>query len=135
MKEELDSTIDEKIDALIEWKKKYPDVRIERKNLSQPISETTIEKLKELDQEEGIEFCEIEERYKKIRSYNEYVRYREATGKLTKEQWNRCKEGNLRGKFGFSTEIEELADKLKIDVKQVADITTRYGSVDNFIQR
>ena len=71
---------------------------------------------------------------KKIRSYNEYVRYRETNGKLTESQWNKCKEGNLRGKFGFPTEIEEVADKLKIDVKKVADITDRFGSIDNFLQ-
>lgn len=130
----IDSTIDEKIDALIEWKKKYPDVIIERKNLNQPISKKTIAKLKEIAQAEGIEFSEIEARYNKIRSYNEYVRHRETTGKLTEEQWNRCKEGNLRGKFGFPTEIEKLADKLKIKVERVSDLITRYGSVDNFIQ-
>lgn len=130
----IDSTIDEKIDALIEWKKKYPDVIIERKNLNQPISDATIRKLEELAQAEGVEFSELEERYRKIRSYNEYVRYRESSGKLTEPQWNKCKEGNLRGKFGFPTEIEKVADKLKIDVKKVADITDRFGSINNFIQ-
>ena len=34
----------------------------------------------------------------------------------------------------FPTEIEQLAEKLKIDVKQVADITNNFGSMDNFIQ-
>ena len=134
LERKIDSTIDEKIDALVEWKKKYPDVIIERKNLNQPISDAIIKKLEELAQAEGIEFSELEERYKKIRSYNEYVRYRETNGKLTEEQWNRCKEGNLRGKFGFPTEIEQLANRLKINPKQVADITEKFGSMDNFIK-
>ena len=130
----FDSTIDEKIDALIEWQQKYPDIILERKKSNQPISEKTIEKLKELAQAEGVEFSEIEEKYKKIQSYNEYVRGRETNGKLTEEQWRRCKEGNLRGKFGFPTEIEKLAEKLKTDVKVISEITTNYGSIDNFIQ-
>ena len=130
----IDSTLDEKIDALIEWKKKYPDVVITRENLNQPIGDETIKKLKELAQAEGIEFSEIEERYKKIKSYNNYIRYRETEGALTEQQWNKCKEGNLGGKFGFSTEAEQLAKKLKIDVKQVVDIINNFGSMDNFIQ-
>ena len=130
----IDSTLDEKIDALIEWKKKYPDVVITRENLNQPIGDETIKKLKELAQAEGIEFSEIEERYKKIKSYNNYIRYRETEGVLTEQQWNKCKEGNLGGKFGFSTEAEQLAKKLKIDVKQVVDIINNFGSMDNFIQ-
>lgn len=44
---------------------KYPDVVITRENLNQPIGDETIKKLKELAQAEGIEFSEIEERYKK----------------------------------------------------------------------
>ena len=130
----IDSTLDEKIDALIEWKKKYPDVVITRENLNQPIGDETIKKLKELAQVEGIEFSEIEERYKKIKSYNNYIRHRETEGVLTEQQWNKCKEGNLGGKFGFSTEAEQLAKKLKIDVKQVVDIINNFGSMDNFIQ-
>ena len=130
----IDSTLDEKIDALIEWKKKYPDVVITRENLTQPIGDETIKKLKELAQVEGIEFSEIEERYKKIKSYNNYIRHRETEGVLTEQQWNKCKEGNLGGKFGFSTEAEQLAKKLKIDVKQVVDIINNFGSMDNFIQ-
>lgn len=134
LERKIDSTIDEKIDALIEWKKKYPDVIIQRKNLNQPISDATIKRLEELAKAEGIEFSELEKKYKKITSYNEYVRCRESNGKLNESQWNKCKEGNLRGKFGFPTEIEQIANKLKIDAKQVADITDRFGSIDNFIQ-
>ena len=128
------STIDEEIAALIEWKKKYPDIIIEIKNSSQPISEKIIKKLKEIAQKEGIEFSDIKERYKKIRNYNYYLRKRENTGKLTEEQRDSCKEGNLRGRFGFPKEIEELANKLKIDIEKVSETITSYGSVDNFLQ-
>ena len=130
----IDSTIDEKIDALIEWHQNHPDIIVERRYKGKPISDKTIEKLKELAQNEGVEFSEIEDRYKKIQSYNEYVRYRDIEGKLSDEQKKKCKDGNLGGRFGYPTEIEEIADKLKINVKQVADLTTRYGSVANFIQ-
>ena len=130
----IDSTIDEKIDALIEWHKNHPNILVERRYKGKTISSKTIEKLKELAKTEGVEFSEIEDRYKKIQSYNEYVRYRDIRGKLSDEQKKRCKDGNFGGRFGYPTEIEQLADKLKIDVKQVADITNRFGSIDNFIQ-
>lgn len=133
-KRKIDSTIDEKIDALIEWYKKHPDIRVGQGYKGKPISYKTFEKLKELAQNEGVEFSEIEDRYNKMQSYNRYLRQRERKGKLSDEQKKKCKDGNLGGRFGYQTEIEEIADKLKIDVKQVIDLTTRYGSVANFIQ-
>lgn len=134
LKKRFDTTIDEKIDAVVEWYKKYPDIIVERtsKDKLKLISEKTIERLKRVAQTEGIEFSELEKRYKKIQSYNEYIIHRKFQGKLREAQIKKCKEGNLRGPFGFPTEIEQLADKLKIDVQQVALIITRYGSFNNF---
>ena len=130
----IDSTIDEKIDALIDWKKRYPDAKVISKSLGLQLNNEIIKKLEELAKTEGIEFSEFEKKYQKLRNYNAYVRSRASQGKLTEEQWNRCKEGELRGIFGLSTKIQELADKLKIDEKKVTDITDHFGSIDNFIK-
>ena len=127
-------SIDEKIDALIQWHKNYPDIKIERMKKDKPISQITIEKLKELSQREGNEFSEIEEIYKKMQSYNEYVMHRDFEGKLTPEQIMRCKEGNLGGRFGFPTKIEEEAKKYNVRPEQVIDINNRFGSIDSFIE-
>jgi len=134
LEKRFDTTIDEKIDAVVEWYKKYPDIIVERtsKDKLKLISEKTIERLKRVAQTEGIEFSELEKRYKKIQSYNEYIIHRKFQGKLREAQIKKCKEGNLRGPFGFPTEIEKLADKLKIDVEQVSLIITRYGNFNNF---
>lgn len=134
LERQIDSTIDEKIDALIEWQQNHQDIIVERKKSKQQISTRTIYKLKELAEKEGVEFSKVEARYKKLQNYNEYVRVRESRGKLTDEQWDRCKEGNLRGKFGFPSEIENQADKLKIEPSKVDEIISRYGTVENFVQ-
>lgn len=131
----IDSTIDEKIDALIEWQQNYPDIIIERRyKKDKPISKETVGKLRELAQAEGVEFSKIEDRYKKIQSYNEYVIYRDIKGKLTDEQKLKCKNGNLGDKFGYSTEIEKIAEKYKLKPLDVTYITRKYQTIDNFIQ-
>ena len=72
---QIDSTIDEKIDALIEWNGLYPDIEIERRSADKEISETTLNKLRELAEKTGEDYLNVEEKYKKIQSYNEYVTY------------------------------------------------------------
>lgn len=130
----IDSTIDEKIEALIEWHKNYPDIKIERRKKDKAISRETIEKLEEYAQDNGIEFSELEEQYKKIQSHNEYIIQREFQGKLTDVQRKRCKEGNLGGKFGFSTKVEELSRKYHLREEKVANLCARYDSIDNFLR-
>lgn len=130
----IDSTIDEKIDALIEWKKKYPDIKIERKNPEKSISNETYEKLQELAKNEGEDIWDIEYIYEKIQSYNEYVIQRAGKGKLTDEQMLKCKDGNLGGRFGFPTEMEEQANRLGIEPKKVAELREKYESVENFVK-
>ena len=130
----IDSTIDEKIDALIEYHKNYPGIKIERRKKDKPISIETIEKLKEVAQNNGIEFSEIEEQYKKMQSHNEYLIHRDFLNKLTDVQRKRCKEGNLGGKFGFSTKVEELSKKYHLREEKVANLCAKYDSIDNFLR-
>lgn len=134
LKRQIDSTMDEKIDAVIEWHKKYPEIKIERRNQEDKITEKTMVKLQELARKSDIEFSKIEEEYKKIQRYNEYIKNRDVQGKLTEQQKSRCKEANLGGRLGFSKENEEKAKKYQISVEKVYEISKRYGSVENYLQ-
>jgi len=131
---QIDSTIDEKIDAIIEWYNLYSDIEIERKGKDREISEKTLNKLREIAESTGNDYLELVEKYKKIQSYNEYVRYRNYQGKLNDVQLEKCKEINLGKAFGYSSEIEMLSNKYQIEESIVYDICKKYGSFDNFIK-
>ena len=77
LERQIDSTIDEKIDSLVEWRKKYPKIRVT------PIA--TDEELREYARTDE-EFSQIQEKYKKMQKYYDYVKYRKYQGKLNKEQ-------------------------------------------------
>lgn len=129
----IDSTLDEKIDAVVAWKEKYPKLSISRAK-NKEISTKVKVQLEQIAVDEGIAYFEIEEKYRKIQGYYDYIKQRESKGKLSPEQVLKCKEGNLGGSFGFSTQKEKIAERLNIDVEYVDHIVTKYGSIDNFIK-
>ena len=118
----IDSTIDEKIDALIAWRKKYPEIQIV------PDSREFLSQYVETKEEEQ----QILEEYEKIQKYYEYIRARKSQCKLDKEQISKCKEGDVEGVFGYPTKIEELAEKYNVDEKDMYYILAKYGTLDNF---
>lgn len=125
LERQFDSTIDEKIDSLIEWRKKYPKIRIT------PIA--TDEELKEYAKTNE-EFSQIQKEYEKMQRYYDYVRYRKYQGKLNEKQMEKCKEGEIGGVFGYSARIEELAQRYGITEKDVDYLLTKFGTLDNFYE-
>ena len=109
---------------LVEWMAKYPKAKIS-KNIPEDIlrNYATTEE----------EYKRILEEYKKMQRYYEYVIYRQYSRKLTKEQILKCKEGNLRGPFGYSTEVEELAKKSGETQETISYILINYGTMKGFI--
>lgn len=124
----IESTIDEKVDELIEWYEKHPEIKVEKGT----ISKETKEKLKRLAESKKVDSSEIENQYIKLQKYYKYVLSR--YNKLTDEQKNGCQKANLGGIFGFSTEIGELSAKYHIKEEKVYDLCTRFGSVDDFLK-
>lgn len=125
LERQIDSTIDEKIDSLVEWRKKYSKIRVT------PIA--TDEELREYARTDE-EFSQIQEEYKKMQKYYDYVRYRKYQGKLNKEQMEKGKEGKIGGVFGYSAKIEELSKKYGIKEKDVDYLLTKFGTLDNFYE-
>lgn len=125
LERQFDSTIDEKIDSLVEWRRKYPKIKIV------PIaSEKELRECVETD----AEFKQIQEEYEKMQRYYDYVRYRKYQGKLNEEQMAKCKEGEVGGVFGYPTKIEELAKRYGITEKDVDYLLTKFGTLDNFYE-
>lgn len=125
LERQIDSTIDEKIDSLVEWRRRYPKIQI--------IPIATDEKLREYVRTDE-EFSQIQEEYEKMQRYYDYVRYRKYQGKLNEKQMQRGKEGNIGGVFGYSTRIEELAKRYGIIEKDIDYLLTKFGTLDNFYE-
>ena len=125
LERQFDSTIDEKIDSLVEWRRKYPKIKI--------IPIATDKELREYAKTDE-EFNQIQEEYEKMQRYYEYVRYRKYKGKLNEEQMSRGKEGKVGGIFGYPTKIEELAKKYGIPEKDMDYLLTKFGTLDNFYE-
>ena len=70
-----------------------------------------------------------------MQSYYEYVRARKSQGKLSEEQFEACKEGNIGGILGYSTKVEELAKKYNIPEKDMDHILGKYSSIEKFYEQ
>lgn len=125
LERQIDSTIDEKIDSLVEWRRRYPKIQI--------IPIATDEELREYARADE-EFSQIQEEYEKMQRYYDYVRYRKYQGKLNEKQMEKGKEGEIGGVFGYSTRIEELAKRYGIIEKDIDYLLTKFGTLDNFYE-
>lgn len=125
LERQIDSTIDEKIDALIEWNKMYPDCpTFGTKHKS--FVEWKLEKNAQTD-EEGVQLLK---QYEKLLNYYDYLKVRKSKGKLTETQISRCKEGNVRGVFGYPESTEIIAREYMLDKDFLDEISVRYKFVD-----
>lgn len=125
LERQIDSTIDEKIDSLVEWRRRYPKIKM--------IPIATDEELREYARTDE-EFSQIQEEYEKMQRYYDYVRYRKYQGKLNEKQMEKCKEGEVGGVFGYSARIEELSKKYGIKEKDIDYLLTKFGTLDNFYE-
>ncbi len=121
----IEATIDEKIELLIEWMSKYPQAEI-RQNIPEDIlrNYATTEE----------EYLSIVTQYQNMQKYYEYIRQRKSYGKLTEEQISKCKEGNVRGVFGYPTIVEELAKKTGESKEKIDYIISNYGTMEHFVK-
>ena len=125
LERQIDSTIDEKIDSLVEWRKRYPKIKM--------IPIATDEELREYARTDE-KFSQIQKEYEKMQRYYDYVRYRKYQGKLNEKQMEKCKEGEIGGVFGYSARIEKLSKKYGIKEKDIDYLLTKFGTLDNFYE-
>ena len=133
LERQIDSTIEEKIDAIIEWNKQYPVMRLDEDShlyadwyLLEQEDELT-------DGERYDRIKNISERFEKLKKYYDYVRQRKYQGKLTEVQISRCKEGNVRGAFGYPESTEQIANDYNYNIDRLDFILSRYGTISNYL--
>ena len=120
----IKSTVNEKIDMLVDWMAKYPNAEVGKK-----IPEDILRKYATTDEE----YARFLEEYKEVQQCYDYVRRRKSNKKLTRGQISRCKEGNVRGVFGYPTQVVKLAKKTGKSEKHIEYIIINYGTMANFI--
>lgn len=127
LERQIDSTIDEKIDKLVEWRRKYP-----KAVLVPIVSSEVLREYAKTDEE----LKKLMEEYEKILNYYGYVRVRKSTGKLNEEQIEKCREGNVGGVFGNSINVNNennvLMEKYGLNEEIINMIRKQYGSIDEF---
>lgn len=123
LERKIESTIDEKIDKLIEWRKKYPKATI-----TPIVSEKVLSEYAETEEE----LKKLIEEYENILRYYGYVRGRKSRGKLNEEQIEKCREGNVGGVFGMSTKENNEMEKYGLNEQTINLIRRQYGSLDEF---
>ncbi len=117
------SSISEKIEALIEWMKKYPKATIVPK-----VSEDVLRQYSKTDRE----YEQILEEYEKIKKYYQYVRIRKRNNKVDDNEIVKCRLGNVGGVFGYPNQIEKLAKQYGMSEENINYIMAKYGTIDNF---
>jgi len=125
LERQIDCNLDEKIDRLINFKNRYPGISIK----SVKIPEDDLRKYTKTEEE----FEKLKEEYKKIQEYYDYVKERKRQGKLTEEQFKKCKKGKIGGIFKYSPEVEKIIEKYEQNPKDVDYILEKFESMENFL--
>lgn len=121
MERQIDSTITEKIDSIIEWNMKHPKAKVI------PVaSESDLRKYASTEKE----YIELVKRYEVIRGYYKYIKSRNAEGKLTAQQIEKCQD--ISSSFKSIDEIEEISKKYGHSKKIIKQILDRYDTIENF---
>ena len=126
----IEATIDEKIDALIEWKDKHPDIVLSYN--SNRYIERYLLANRNMSKEE---MEELQQEYKRMQRYLAYLKNRTSRGKLKEEQLEKLRQANFDEQYGYSDEIEQLSLKYRIKPSTIKYILDKYGSMEEFINK
>ena len=152
-------SLEEKIEAMIEWNKYYPMMRLDKvydllpgykRNSYYNYDMCNVrnnESFLKFDAEPGWEYYShyysdysryarirtILESFNKIKEYYGEVKRCKKNGELTEEQISRCKEGNVRGVFGYPKSTEKIAADYNFDIDKIDEIITKYGTIENYL--
>ena len=97
--------IDEKIDLMADWIKKYPLAKICLNIVRFEVLEQYAKSEEDLEK--------LKQEYQEMIKYYEYARTRNVYGKLTPDQVLKCKDANIGGVFGYPTYMENLAKEYR----------------------
>lgn len=117
--------LDKKVEALIEWSKKYPKVEMGTYG--------TTKYLKQYASSEA-EYESLKEQYKKMREYYNYLSKLKKEKRLPADRLEKLRNGNVRGEFGESDFTLELAKKYRISPSKINYLVGKYGNMEQFLK-
>ena len=128
----INYNIEECIDNILRWRKRYPkicfgevgDLSIQYRSILKDYAEKYGEDCKKLYED----FIVAMNNYR-------YIRIKKNQGRLTEDQIQKCKEGNVGGVFGFSEKVEKLAKKYEVSEKDILYIEGEFGSFEAFYEQ
>ena len=113
-------SIQYKIQKLVEWMERYPKAIINSEKKA-------ISALRFYAGDDEAKIEELLKEYSIMRKYYEYIRDRKSKGELTPEQEDKCKEGNIRGVFGYPSKTAELAEEYNVTPENMDLLLSKYG--------
>ena len=125
LESQQEAKIDEKIQTMAEWVKKYPKARLLNINNIEDV-------LREYAFNDNNEYEKLFEEYSKLLRYYDYTRSRKSRGKLTVEQIQKAKDANIGGVLGYSDEVEEMSKKYGFGKADIVYLLNKYGDIKNF---
>lgn len=120
------STIDQKIEALIEWNRKYPFAKM--------VSNFYIKNPLRYYAHSEEEYKTLSDQFLKMQKYYDYVTDRKSRGKLAPSLEKMCKEGNIRGVFGYPSTTEALSQKYGLKPGKIDYILCKYNTIEDFMK-
>ena len=118
--------IEDQIEILVKFVKKYPDITI-----SPIISESNLRKF----HADNRKINKLINDYQLALKCYSYLRDRKSQGKLTKEQIQKCINANIGGVFGYSKKIKELSSQYEVSERLMAYLIGKYGSIDKLYEQ
>lgn len=119
------SDANKKIEALIQWCSKHPELDISNYRRSKDVMS------REINSNE--EYRTLDDEFVQMKKIYEYLLVRYRHGTISDELFRRCKEANVKGIFGYPSSVEEVARKYRISLERANWIIVRYGSLENFV--
>lgn len=126
-----ESTIDQKIDRLEVFCKKYSQLWLyATKGIEGKASTDEIDYINSIENERERE--ELKEKLELAKKDYKYIRARKAKGKVTDKDVERLKEAGVGGAFGHKTEITKLSKICGISENRLYELDMIYGSLDDY---
>ncbi len=121
-----DPSVNDKIQALVEWMHNFPNVKPSQFTFSQDDLKSYSSSKKNYEKNA--------QEFLKMYQYYMHVKEQFYLGYLTDEQFLKCKEASIGGVFGFPSSIENISAKINEPAANVDYIINTFGSLENFIK-
>ena len=112
---------EQRIEAFLRWCSEHPTLDISRYKRSKTIMA------------QGPSFDTLNDEFWKMKKIYDYLIQKINKGTVSEDLFRRCKEANVKGPFGYPSNVEEMAKKYRITLEQANQILAGYDSLESFL--